>query len=77
LVYLPGTSREIDLAAETIIICCDATFLLKLNCRWCFRCIYRQGTLIRAMVNAVVFYAADGLFDPPYFGISSGHITRN
>jgi hypothetical protein len=33
--YLPGTSREIDLAVERIIICCDATFLLQLNHRRC------------------------------------------
>jgi hypothetical protein len=53
LVYLPGTSQEIDLAAERIIICCDATFLLKPNRRWCFRCIYSHDALLQAMVNAV------------------------
>jgi hypothetical protein len=77
LVYLPGTSREIDLAAETIIICCDATFLLKPNRRQCFRCIYRQDALIQSMVNAVTSSASDGSFYPPYFGISARDITRN
>jgi hypothetical protein len=44
--YLQGTLREIDLAAERIIICRDATFLLEPNHRQCFLCIYRQDTLI-------------------------------
>jgi hypothetical protein len=58
--YLLATSREIDLAAERIIICCDATFLLHLNHRQCFHCIYRHGTLIWAMNNAVGSSASDG-----------------
>jgi hypothetical protein len=60
-----GTSREFDLAAERIIICYDATFLLKPNRRRCFQCIYRQDTLIRAMVNDVASSAFDDLFGLP------------
>jgi hypothetical protein len=67
--HLKGTSREIDLAAERIIICRDATFLLKPNHRQCFHCIYRQNTPIRAMVNDVASSACDGSFNPPCLNI--------
>jgi hypothetical protein len=75
--YLPGTSREIDLAAERIIICCDATFLLKPNHRRCFRCIYCQDTLIRPMVNAVASSDAYGSFDPSYLDICPAHHEKS
>jgi hypothetical protein len=74
---LPGTSREIDIAAERIIIYCDATFLLKPNRRRCFCCIYRQDTLIRAMVNAVAKSASDGLFDLQYLDIYLAHREKS
>jgi hypothetical protein len=32
---------------------CGSIFLLKPNRRRCFRCIYRHGTLIQAMVDDV------------------------
>jgi hypothetical protein len=67
--YLQGTSQEIDLAAERIIICRDSTFLLEPNHRQCFCCIYRHDTLIRAMVNDVASSACDGSFDPPCLDI--------
>jgi hypothetical protein len=63
--YLPVTSQDIDLAAERIIICCDATFLLHLNRRRCFCCIYRHGTLIWGINNFVGSSASDGSFDLP------------
>jgi hypothetical protein len=75
--YLPGASREIDLAEERIIICCDATFLLKPHRRQCFRCIYRNGTLIQAMVNYVVSSASDGSFDPKYLDICQTHHEKS
>jgi hypothetical protein len=62
---MPGTSRDIDLAADMIIICCDATFLLKPNSRWYFRSIYRHDALIQSKVNDVASSASDGSFDPP------------
>jgi hypothetical protein len=71
--YLPGTSREIDLPAEKIIIYCDATFLLKPKHCCCCRCIYRHDTLIRAMVNDVATSASDGSFDTPYWDICQAH----
>jgi hypothetical protein len=77
LVYLPGTSREIDLAAEMIIICCDATFLLKPSRRWYFRFIYLQDTLIQAMVNAVASSASYGSFDTPYLDICPAHHEKS
>jgi hypothetical protein len=63
--YLPVTSKDIDLLTERIIICCDATFLLKPNSCRCFYCIYRHGTLIWAMVNDVASSASYGSFDLP------------
>jgi hypothetical protein len=75
--YLPGTSQEIDFAAERIIMCCDATFLLKPNHRWCFRCIYLQDTLIHSMVNAVASSAYEGLFDRPYLDIFRAHHDKS
>jgi hypothetical protein len=71
--YLPVTSRDIDLAVDRIIICCDATFLLKLNHYYCFHCIYRHGTLIRAMNNAVDSSLSTGSFDLPYLDICPLH----
>jgi hypothetical protein len=67
--YLPGTSQEIVLAAERIVVCCDATFLLKPNRRRCFCCIYCHGTLIRCMLNAVASSASDGSLDLTYLDI--------
>jgi hypothetical protein len=67
--YLTVTSQDIDLASERIIICCDATFLLKPNDCQCFCCIYRHSTLIWAMVDAVASSASDGSFDLPFLDI--------
>jgi hypothetical protein len=75
--YLPGTSREIDLTAERIIICCDATFRLKPNRRRCFRCIFRQDALIWAMVNAVASSASDGSFDLTCLDICRAHHKKS
>jgi hypothetical protein len=75
--YLPGTSQEIDLEAEKIIICCDASFLLKPNHRQCFRCIYRQDTPIQAMMNDVASSACDGSFYPPCLDICRAHHKKS
>jgi hypothetical protein len=64
--YLVVTSGDIDLAEDRIIICCDATFLLKPNRRRCFHCIYRHGNLIWAMDNVSASSASDGSFNLPY-----------
>jgi hypothetical protein len=74
---MTGSSREINLAAEMMIICCDATFLLKPNRRQCFRCIYCHDDLIQAMVNAVAYYAFYGSFDPPYLDICWAHHEKS
>jgi hypothetical protein len=75
--HLKGTLREIDLAAEMITICRDATFLLKPNHHQCLRCIYRQDTLIQTMVNAVASSASDGSFDPPCLDICRAHCDKS
>jgi hypothetical protein len=75
--YMPGTSREIDIAAERIITCCDATFFLKPNRHWCFHCIYRQETLIQAMVNSLAISASDGSFATPYWDICQAHHKKS
>jgi hypothetical protein len=74
--YLLVTSQYIDLAAERIIICCDATFLLHLNHHLCFCCIYRHGTLIWSIVNDVASSASAGLLIY-HTWINTGYIRRH
>jgi hypothetical protein len=65
------------MAAERIIICCDATFLLKLSRRRCFHCIYRQYNLIQSMVNTVASSAYAGSFDTPKWDIYQEHHEKS
>jgi hypothetical protein len=52
-------------------------FLLKPHRSRCFRCIYRHGTLIRAMVYDVDSSVSDGSFDPPDSDIYWAHHEKS
>jgi hypothetical protein len=71
--YLLVTSQDIDLAAESIIICCDVTFCLQPNRCQCSCFIYCHSTLIWAMKNALASSVSDGSFDLPYLDICRLH----
>jgi hypothetical protein len=56
---------------------CGSFFLMKPNSCRCFRFIYRNGTLIQAMVNYVASSASDGSFDLPLLDICLAHREKS